>query len=99
MAVQPLVTGRTPDVYMDKVIRSLGDGDQYLDPIYLERELKNMAGGGAEKNVSTKAFFPSQTPKKRHALTTSSQSAQRSVWPTMIVYGVARHPDTVRDTV
>jgi hypothetical protein len=58
------MTGRTPEVYMDKVVRSLGDGDQYLDPIYLERELKAMVGG---TNITTKAFFPPQTGKKRHA--------------------------------
>lgn len=49
-------------MYMDKEVRSLGDGDQFLDPIYIERELKNMVGG---QNVSTKAFFPAATPKKR----------------------------------
>ena len=60
--VKALVKGRMPDVYLDKEVRSLGEGDAYLDALQMERKLKNMVGG---KNVTEKAFFPPRGTKHR----------------------------------
>jgi hypothetical protein len=60
LAIQPLLSGRNPDVFFDKKVRSLAEGDQYLDPIYLEKEMKARLGG---KPISEKAFVP---PKGTH---------------------------------
>ena len=65
LASQPLQAGRTPDVFFDNKIRSLADGDQYLDPARVEKEIDAMVGGTA---VTEKAFFPPQGTKKRCAL-------------------------------
>jgi hypothetical protein len=59
---RPLLEGKTPDVFFDKDLRSLRDGDTYMDPIYVEKALQKMVGG---KQVSSKAFFPPKNTKKR----------------------------------
>lgn len=56
--------GRNPEVFFDKKVRSLADGDQYLDPAYLEKEMKAMVGG---HNITEKAFFPPKNTKHRCA--------------------------------
>jgi hypothetical protein len=58
----PPKKGKNPEVFFDKEMRSLRDGDVYLDPIYTEKKLKEMIGG---KPVSDKAFFPPKDAKHR----------------------------------
>ena len=61
---RPLLEGKTPDVYSDKAVGSLRDGDVYMDPLYLEKALKAMVGG---KNSSAHPFYPPKNSKKRYS--------------------------------
>ena len=54
--------GRLPEVLFDKKVRSLAEGDQYLDQAELAKELKSMVGG---HNVTEKSFFPPKVSKRR----------------------------------
>ena len=67
MAIQPGRSGRNPEVLFDHNIRSLAEGDQYLDPIYVAKEIKQKLGG---KQVTEKAFFPPKNTKHRCELDT-----------------------------
>ena len=62
LATQPLIHGRNPDTWFDKDVRSLANGDVYMDPIMVEKKIQEMIGG---KPVSERAFFPPKNAKKR----------------------------------
>ena len=74
LAMQPNLTGRNPEVFFDKKVRSLAEGDQYLDPAVVEREIKNRVGG---KSVSDKAFFPPKNTKHRCVLSLVCRSSRK----------------------
>jgi hypothetical protein len=63
MMTRPHKSGKTPDVYFDGKVCSLADGDQYLDPIYREKEINAATIG---KPVSEKPFVPPQNTRKRY---------------------------------
>lgn len=62
LITQPLIQGRNPEVWFDKDVRSLADGDVYMDPMEVEKKLQQYAGG---KPVTERAFFPPKNSKKR----------------------------------
>lgn len=74
LGTQPLMKGRNPDVWFDKDVRSLADGDVYMDPMEVEKKLQQQVGG---KQVTERAFFPPKNSKKR-----CDQSQQTCMdWP------------------
>lgn len=62
LVTQPLIKGKNPEVWFDKDVRSLADGDVYMDPLDVEKKLQKQTGG---KPLSEKAFFPPKSSKQR----------------------------------
>lgn len=73
LATQPLLSGRNPEVLFDARVRSLADGDQYLDPAAVEKETQARVGG---KQIAEKAFFPPKSTKRRCAVPSLASPAQ-----------------------
>eukprot|EP00775_Hariotina_reticulata_P007028 gene7028-7242_t len=52
-SISPPKTGKAPDAYIDKQVRSLAEGDRYIDSWILEKRLSKVPGNA----VSSKPFY------------------------------------------